>query len=174
MASLGGISLALIAGSFAFEIFASPILGGLPLFVILIIYGGGANLPFRFPAALAAALLGLVLAWTTYAMGLDYFAPPDKSWSVSGQWWPFPWGLHLQNEASREADGSLPPSWPLFNALVDGRMWGYAPIIVPLALQNVVGDFANTEVPTRQTSRNGSPRCTDLTPYRLAGRKCGG
>merc|ERR1712216_422598 len=135
MASLAGISVAFIAGNYAFEIFASPVLGGIPLMLILISYGGGVNLPLRLPAPLAAAMLGLVLAWLTYAMDLGYFEPPQSTWTTTEKWWPFPWGLVLQ-------DGS---SWPLFAAIADSKTWSYAAVIIPLALQNVVGDFANTE-----------------------------
>jgi len=107
--------------------------------LILINYGGGVNLPFKFPAALAAALLGGILAWISTGLGYDFFNPPNSLWRVADDWYPFPWGLHMISVSDSV------PQWPLLAALSDSKMWGYAPVIIPLALQNVVGDFANTE-----------------------------
>src|SRR6476469_7521986 len=69
LSTLGGIALTFIAIGFLFRTFANPVVGLVPLGVILLTYFGGVK--FAIPGGLLAVLLGIALAWGTGLMTWD-------------------------------------------------------------------------------------------------------
>jgi adenine/guanine/hypoxanthine permease len=122
LSTLGGIALTFIAIGFLFRTYAHPIVGLLPLGVILLTYFG--QVKFPIPGGLLAVLLGTALAWLT---GL-------VSWNATA--WQealAPIGLHL------------PGLWLTDLWQARGVMVDYLGIIVPMGLFNLVGSLQNLE-----------------------------
>jgi AGZA family xanthine/uracil permease-like MFS transporter len=122
LSTLAGIALTFIAIGFLFRTYAYPVVGLVPLGVILLTYFG--QVRFGIPGGLLAVLLGITLAWFT---GL-------KSWDSS------------QFAAAQQPLGFyLPRLWL-------GDLWqaretliAYLSIILPMGLFNLVGSIQNLE-----------------------------
>ncbi|MGH8001244.1 MAG: NCS2 family permease, partial [Brasilonema sp.] len=69
LSTLGGIAITFIAIGFLFRTFANPVVGLVPLGVILITYFG--QVRFAIPGGLLAVLLGIGLAWGTGLVSWD-------------------------------------------------------------------------------------------------------
>jgi adenine/guanine/hypoxanthine permease len=69
LSTLAGIALTFIAIGFLFRIYANPVVGLVPLGVILLTYFG--KVKFGIPGGLLAVLLGIALAWGTGLMSWD-------------------------------------------------------------------------------------------------------
>src|SRR4029453_10634927 len=63
LSSLAGVAITFIAMGFIFQIFASPLLAILPMFLILASYAGKLRLPLGLPGGFVAVVLGVALAW---------------------------------------------------------------------------------------------------------------
>ncbi|MGB8701098.1 MAG: NCS2 family permease, partial [Thermosynechococcaceae cyanobacterium] len=122
LSTLSGIALTFIAIGFLFRTFAHPMVGFIPLGVILLTYFG--RVQWGLPGGLLAVLLGVGLSWGT---GL-------VQWNaVAFQGALQPIGLH-------------PPGlW--IGALWDQRQvfLSYFSIILPMGLFNLVGSLQNLE-----------------------------
>ena len=70
LSSLAGIAITFIAMGFVFQIFASPAIALVPVFLILAGYGGKVPLPFGLPAGFVAVLIGALTAWALYLVGI--------------------------------------------------------------------------------------------------------
>jgi adenine/guanine/hypoxanthine permease len=122
LSTLGGIAITFIAIGFLFRTFASPVVGLVPLGVILITYFG--KVRFAIPGGLLAVLLGVGLAWGT---GL-------VSWN------------------SAKFTTAVQPIGIYFPGLWIGQLWNsrsvlveYFSIILPMGLFNLVGSLQNLE-----------------------------
>lgn len=122
LSTLAGIAITFIAIGFLFRTFASPVVGLVPLGVILLTYFG--QVRFAIPGGLLAVLLGIVLAWST---GLVSWDPAKFEAAIAPIGFYAP-GLWL---------GEL---WNSRSVLLD-----YFSIILPMGLFNLVGSLQNLE-----------------------------
>ncbi len=65
LAALASIALSFIAMKPSIDIWGNPLVGILPMAIILAAYLGGLRLPFGIPAGFAAIVLGALLGWAT-------------------------------------------------------------------------------------------------------------
>lgn len=122
LSSLAGVALAFISMGFAFQIFASPAIAIIPMFLIVISYAARVKLPMGIPAGLVAIGLGVGVAWGMRAVGLPGF--PVASGAVDI-------GLHLPR-----------PDLTAWQALAStGGLWGFISVILPMALFNLLGSL---------------------------------
>ena len=122
LATLGGIALTFIAIGFLFRTYANPIVGLVPLGVILLTYFG--KVRFGIPGGLLAVLLGIALAWGTGLMSWD-----STRFAQALQ----PIGIYLPGFW-------LGDLWQGRAALVD-----YLSIILPMGVFNLIGSIQNLE-----------------------------
>ncbi|MEI6034337.1 MAG: NCS2 family permease [Verrucomicrobiae bacterium] len=126
LSALAGVALTFISMGFAFQIFASPAIAILPMFLIVIAYAARLRLPFGIPAGLLAILLGVLIAWALRWAGLPSFTTPAE---------PIPFGLHLPHPDST--------AWRAM--LSSGGLWSYLTVIIPMAIFNVLGSLQTLE-----------------------------
>lgn len=122
LSTLGGIAITFIAIGFLFRTFANPVVGLVPLGVILLTYFG--RVRFGIPGGLLAVLLGIALAWGTGLVSWDN-AKFSSTLQPIGLYFPSLWLLKLWNSRS---------------VLVE-----YFSIILPMGLFNLVGSLQNLE-----------------------------
>ncbi|KAB8335672.1 NCS2 family permease [Scytonema tolypothrichoides VB-61278] len=122
LSTLGGIAITFIAIGFLFRTFANPVVGLVPLGVILITYFG--QVRFAIPGGLLAVLLGIGLAWGTGLVSWD-----NAKFATALQ----PIGVYIP----RLWLGDL---WNSRAVLLD-----YFSIILPMGLFNLVGSLQNLE-----------------------------
>lgn len=132
LSTLAGISIGFIAMTFALEIFHRPLVGMLPLAVLLIALFARWPFPLGLPGGLVALILGTICGWLlpTSLSGVNLTA------AAVGEAWQSR-GLHLPIFCGRELLEvfELPP-----------REWlGYLSVIVPMGLFNVIGSLQNIE-----------------------------
>jgi adenine/guanine/hypoxanthine permease len=122
LSTLAGIAITFISIGFLFRTFAHPLVGMVPLGVILLTYFG--RVKFGIPGGLLAVLLGVGLSWAT---GLVQWNPTTFQGALS------PLGLHL------------PRIW--LGALWEERsvLLSAFNIILPMGLFNLVGSLQNLE-----------------------------
>lgn len=122
LSTLAGIAITFIAIGFLFRTFAHPLVGILPLGIILLTYFG--RVSWGIPGGLLAVLVGSGLAWATGLM----------QWNATAlQTALQPIGLHM------------PTIW--LGALWEQRavLVTYFSIILPMGLFNLVGSLQNLE-----------------------------
>jgi adenine/guanine/hypoxanthine permease len=122
LSTLGGIALTFIAIGFLFRTYANPIVGFVPLGVILLTYFG--RVKFGIPGGLLAVLLGIALAWGTGAV----------SWNPA------------QFAAALKPIGFyIPQIW--LGELWQGRevLVGSLSVILPMGIFNLIGSIQNLE-----------------------------
>jgi AGZA family xanthine/uracil permease-like MFS transporter len=68
---LAAIGISLIASDFAFRIYTKPLVGLLPLGILLLAYFGRFRFPYGLPGGLLVVVFGTALAWGTSAFGVD-------------------------------------------------------------------------------------------------------
>jgi AGZA family xanthine/uracil permease-like MFS transporter len=126
LSSLAGIAITFIAMGFVFQIFASPAIALIPMFLIVYGYAAKVKLPFDLPTGFAAVVLGTLLAWGLRAMGWVEFG------ASAG---PVEPGFH--------------PPVPVFGEvlgfLMEKEGWAYFAVIFPMGLFNVVGSLQSLE-----------------------------
>ncbi|MEH1766851.1 NCS2 family permease [Nostoc sp.] len=122
LSTLGGIAITFIAIGFLFRTYANPVVGLVPLGVILLTYFG--RVRFAIPGGLLAVLLGITLAWVTGLASWDH-AKLIATLEPIRLYLPSLWLLKLWNSRS---------------VLVD-----YFSIILPMGLFNLVGSLQNLE-----------------------------
>jgi AGZA family xanthine/uracil permease-like MFS transporter len=125
LATLAGIAITFIAAGFLYRTFASPVVAFLPLGAVLLTYFGRVRFPFGLPGGFVAVTLGTLLAWMTGLVHWDASASHDAMALA---------GLHLPRPVSAGAVGFR------FGYLVE-----FLPVIVPMALFNVIGSLQNLE-----------------------------
>jgi adenine/guanine/hypoxanthine permease len=121
LSSLAGIAITFIAMGFVFQIFASPAVALVPVFLILAGYGGKVRFPLGLPAGFVAVLIGALTAWTLHWAGAG---PAPKAP-------PLTLGLHLP--AFYFSD--------VFRLFSEPMGWKYLAVIFPMGLFNVVGSL---------------------------------
>ena len=121
LSTLSGIALGFISLGFLFRTFAHPIVGLSTLSVVLLTYFGKVKFKGGLPGGLVAVLLGTALAWATHLAPVGQ--PVTK------------WGLHLP----------IPVFADLGPALSAGFLWRFLPVIIPIALFDLIGSLQNVE-----------------------------
>jgi len=148
LSSLAGIALTFIAMSFVFEIFASPLLALLPMFIILIAYSAKIRFFGGLPGGLIAVLVGTAIAWGSRSLGFNFFHPSYEAYSL---------GIHLP----------IPVPGDLLSFITSPQGWKYMGVILPMSLFNVIGSLQNLE----SAQAAGDPYPTK--PSLLANGVCG-
>jgi AGZA family xanthine/uracil permease-like MFS transporter len=126
LASLAGVALTFIAMGFIFQIFASPLIALVPMFLILATYGGRIRLPLGLPGGFVAVLLGTGLAWGLKLAGFSFFTPSQDMYHFAVQ---------------------LPQAFPndIFSYFISAQGWRHMAVIFPMALFNLIGSLQNLE-----------------------------
>ena len=122
LSSLAGIAITFISMGFVFQIFATPVLGLLPMLLILVCYAAKLRLPLGLPAGFVAVAVGTLLAWVLRLAGLAPAAAPIEA----------------------AAPAFHPPQWAgdsLFPFLFSKLGWSYMAVIVPMGLFNIIGSL---------------------------------
>src|SRR5579859_2615844 len=78
LSALAGVAVTLIAMGFVFQLFANPLIGFLPMMLILVGYASRLKLPLNLPAGFAAVFLGTAIAWILHLAGHDFFEPSSN------------------------------------------------------------------------------------------------
>lgn len=122
LATLAGAALAYIALLPTLDIFARPVVGLVPLAVILLGYFARVRLPFNLPAGLVAVAVGSALAWATGGADASAIAPAAAS------------------------VGFYPPQLAL-GAMLDGlpAVLPFLSAVAPLAVMNFMGTLQCVE-----------------------------
>ena len=136
LATLAGIAIAFISLGPTLEVFRHPVIGLLPLGIIMAAYFGGMKFPLRLPAGLVAIALGSLVAWSRGAMDAGAIRPAVESLGA--------FAPHLTALGVIEGIRSLGP---------------YVALVAPLAIANALGTLQNVEsaaqagdrYPTRST-----------------------
>jgi AGZA family xanthine/uracil permease-like MFS transporter len=132
LATLSGIAISFIAIDFAIRTFEMPLVALLPLGVILTTYFSGVSLPLRMPGGAWALLLGTIAAWAmTFVPGVHTpvsAAALLPAWKTVGFYLPIPVVADL---------------WAGLTHPLTLRF--FVPVIVPMALFNVLGSLQNLE-----------------------------
>jgi len=143
LSTLAGIALTFIAIGFLLRTYAHPLVGLVPLGVILLTYYGQVKftLPgtgLEIPGGLLAVILGTALAWIT---GLCQWDPAQLAAAAQpmGLYIPRPWIGHL---------------WEQRSILVT-----YLSVIVPMGLFNLVGSLQNLESAEAAGDSYPAPPC---------------
>jgi len=122
LATLAGAALAYIALLPTLDLFARPVVGLVPLAIILLGYFARVRLPLNLPAGLVAVVVGSALAWTTGLMSTGAIAPAAASF-----------GLYLPQPSFAAVLHGLPDVLPFLSA------------VAPLAVMNFMGTLQCVE-----------------------------
>ncbi len=133
LSTLAAVGVIFIAGPFAFQIYERPLVGLLPMMIILVVYFARVRFPLGLPGGLVALALGTALAW------------------LSGLW-DSPIMSTAAVQAATEQIGTHTPHvyWrDLVELLKDPThrdlLLGYLGVIVPMGLLNALGSLQNIE-----------------------------
>jgi adenine/guanine/hypoxanthine permease len=126
LSALSGIAITFISMGFIFQIYASPLITFLPMFIILTGYAARVRWPFQLPSGLFAVLVGTGLAWGLRAAGFDFWHPSTVSYTP---------GIHLPRAVPQD----------LWQLLFDPLSWKYLAVIIPMGLFNLIGSLQNLE-----------------------------
>lgn len=126
LSALAGVAVTLIAMGFVFQLFANPIIGFLPMMLILVGYAARLKLPWNLPVGFAAVLLGTAIAWGLHFTGRDFFH--SSSVPVDLHFYPFRPALHELAVGFGSAQG-----------------WRFLAVIFPMGLFTVIGSLQNLE-----------------------------
>ena len=126
LSSLAGVAVTFIAMGFVFQIFASPLIAILPMFLILAGYAGRLRFPLGLPAGFVAVLLGTALAWGLKSLGYAVFEPSTT---------PYVFAFHLPRPVPKDA----------LEFLFNPQGLKYMAVIFPMALFNLIGSLQNLE-----------------------------
>ena len=126
LSTLAGLAVGFIGIGFLFRTFANPLVGFLPLGVVILIYFGRVRFPLRIPGGLVAVILGTALAWATGLVSWDTAAVGEVAGSV---------GIYLP----RPAFGAI------IEAVQSGYLGVYLAVIIPMGIINLVGSLQNIE-----------------------------
>jgi AGZA family xanthine/uracil permease-like MFS transporter len=128
LCALAGIAITFIAMDFIFQIFANPLIGILPTFLILVTYAARLKWPFSLPGGFLAVLVGTLLYWIFHSIN-----PGFVSSNMSTD--PISWSLYLPKPVPAD----------LFALLFNSTGWKYLAVIFPMGLFNVIGSLQNLE-----------------------------
>jgi AGZA family xanthine/uracil permease-like MFS transporter len=122
LAALAGAALAYIALFPTLDLFARPVVGLVPLAIILLGYFARVRLPLNLPAGLVAVAVGSALAWATGQMSAAAIAPAAASV-----------GVYLPHVSIGAVIEGLPDVLPFLSA------------VAPLAVINFMGTLQCVE-----------------------------
>lgn len=128
LCALAGIAVTFIAMDFIFQIFANPLIGILPTFLILISYASRMKWPLSLPGGFLAVVVGTILYWTFHSI-----SPVLVSSNMSTD--PINWSFFPP----------IPVPGDLFALLFSSTGWKYLAVIIPMGLFNVIGSLQNLE-----------------------------
>jgi AGZA family xanthine/uracil permease-like MFS transporter len=126
LSALAGIAITFIAMGFVFQIFAMPAIAIVPMLFILFTYGGQLKLPLGLPGGFVAVVGGVCLAWGLRWFGYPLFHPVQETITL---------GVYIPRPAVSD----------MVAFLANGEGWKYFPVILPMALFNVIGSLQNLE-----------------------------
>ncbi len=126
LSTLAGIAVGFIAIGFLFRTFSTPLVGFLPLGVVILIYFGRVRFPLRIPGGLVAVILGTALAWATGLVSWDSAAMTEVASGV---------GLYLPR----------PSIGAVVEAVQSGYLGAFLAIIIPMGVINLIGSLQNIE-----------------------------
>jgi AGZA family xanthine/uracil permease-like MFS transporter len=126
LSALAGIAITFIAMGFVFQIFATPGIALLPMFLILFTYASRTRLPLGLPGGFVAVFVGVACAWILRALGQPSFEPSTD---------PYQLQFHPPVPVPRD----------LFALLTIATGWQYLSVIFPMGLFNVIGSLQNLE-----------------------------
>jgi adenine/guanine/hypoxanthine permease len=126
LSALAGIAVTLIAMGFVFQLFASPLIGFLPMMLILVGYASRVKLPLSLPVGLLAVLVGTAIAWLLRLTGSALFQPAAQSSALH-------WSLFK------------PAVGDLVAGLSSSLGWRFLGVIFPMGLFTVIGSLQNLE-----------------------------
>lgn len=126
LATLAGIAIAFISLSPTLEVFRHPIVGLLPMAIIMASYFGRMRFPLRLPGGLVAIVLGAIVAWSIRAMDPAAIRPAVESL-----------GAFLPHITAGGVVAGLKALAP------------YVAVIAPLAVANALGTMQNVESAAR-------------------------
>lgn len=127
LSALGGIAITFIAMGFVFQIFASPMIAIIPMFIILVTYAAKIRMPFGLPGGFVAVLVGIALAHILKLLGLPGFEPVTDQYNF---------GVYLPIPAIPELVESLTG---------DNMQNFFFSIVLPMGLFNAIGSLQNLE-----------------------------
>ncbi len=139
LSTLAGIAIGFISMTFALQIYQRPLVGMIPLAVILITSFSRVRFPLGLPGGLVAILLGTLCAWVLPgALGERLAGPAMHAGDVRASWGHH--GLHVPTFAGADV-------WALLGEIArNPKDWaGYLSVIVPMGLFNVLGSLQNIE-----------------------------
>lgn len=125
LAALSGIAITFIAMGFIFQMFASPLLAVLPMFIILLSYSAKFRWPWGLPGGLVAVAVGVAAAWLL-PREWTLFIPPAAPVSLA---------FHPPQSSFGAA----------LSLLLGPEGWRYLAVIFPMGLFNVIGSLQNLE-----------------------------
>ncbi|MBC2607699.1 NCS2 family permease [Pelagicoccus albus] len=126
LSALASVGLFFIAADYAFRSYAFPLVGLSTLFLVLYFYYGSVTIKWRIPGGLIVLIFGIAIAWISHAFGME---SPVASLSESS----IPLGLYLPLPYGLEAFAS------------PERLLGFAAVMIPMGLMNVVGSMQALE-----------------------------
>lgn len=141
LSTLAGIAIGFIAMQFALQIFDKPLLGMLPLAIVLITYFSQAPFPFHLPGGFVAVLLGTATAWLLTLVTQSWPAAP--TWIADSAMNPA-----AVTESLAQRGIYLPQFFgdTLWRLLQDPDRWfKYLSVIIPMGLFNLIGSLQNIE-----------------------------
>jgi len=140
---LAGIGITFIAGDFAFRIYTRPLVGLLPLVVLLLAYFARYRFPGRFPGGFLAVLLGTAIAWGTTLLG--------PHWNFDAGSYGFG-SVAMSAQGLRDALHGFGWIAPVFcgRELLDALgqpelVVSFLAVSIPMGVMNVIGSLQNIE-----------------------------
>lgn len=145
---LAAVGIAFIASDFAFRIYTRPLVGLLPLAILLLAYFGRFRFPFGLPGGFLVVILGTLLAWGT--TGLEsllnrWFAGLGCDIEAFG-------GIRMSVASLREALGQVRWIAPVFcgreilSVISESELLvPFLSVSVPMGVLNALGSLQNIE-----------------------------
>ena len=141
LSTLAGIAIGFIAMQFALQIFHKPLLGMLPLAVVLITYFSQVPFPFHLPGGFIAVLLGTATAWLLTLLVRAW--PDAPTWIADSAMSPA-----AVTEAWSQRGFYLPlfAGDTIWRVLQQPDLWlKHLSVIIPMGLFNLIGSLQNIE-----------------------------
>jgi AGZA family xanthine/uracil permease-like MFS transporter len=133
---LAAVGITFIASDFAFQIYARPLIGVLPMGILLLAYFAHYQFPLRLPGGFVAILVGTLIAWGMTASGLTHFGGSSAlAWS--------------NVTAATQEIGWIAPQFygdALQRLVTDqGLLLRFLAVSIPMGLLNLLGALQNIE-----------------------------
>lgn len=135
---LAAVGITFIAADFAMRIFTRPMVGLLPLIVLMLAYFAQYRFPLGLPGGFLAVLGGAGIAWAMTALGIASFgsspelatAHVQEAWSQARVIIPVFCGPELAT---------------LFEPEHQSLLWRFLAVSIPMGVINVIGSLQNIE-----------------------------